>query len=307
MAQRQSFQRPRLVGSAALVWRSASDLQVGLDDDAVVLSAVPRRSEEVLKRLDGHHSLGDLESHLPAAWISWLVDSLASHGRLAEGPPVRRQHTMRVLGTGLLGTAVATSLAATGVRLRVADAGSHHLDRSRHLVTLLSIHRRPADRPVLEPDLDVGSAPPVTLTLVATDSAEPDRALTDLLVAARLPHLLVRLQPGRAIVGPLVVPGQTACLRCADLARTAADPGWPVVACQLAGLLMPAATTSAAWATSLAVAHATAYAAGGAPESLTGTVELADDGLTRFRRWAVHPGCSCRNVDLVRRPARMGA
>ena len=38
----------------------------------------------------------------------------------------------------------------------------------------------------------------------------------------------------RAVVGPLVVPGRSACLRCLELHRTDRDPGWPGVAAQLA-------------------------------------------------------------------------
>ena len=39
---------------------------------------------------------------------------------------------------------------------------------------------------------------------------------------------------GRAVVGPLVLPGRSSCLSCAHRHRTDADPGWPAVARQLA-------------------------------------------------------------------------
>ncbi len=45
---------------------------------------------------------------------------------------------------------------------------------------------------------------------------EPDRELLDPCVRDGVPHLVVRLTEGDAVVGPFVVPGRTACLRCVD-------------------------------------------------------------------------------------------
>ncbi|GGF41531.1 hypothetical protein GCM10011519_14180 [Marmoricola endophyticus] len=56
---------------------------------------------------------------------------------------------------------------------------------------------------------------------------EPARELTDPWVYAGLPHLVVRLHATEAVVGPLVVPGAGACLRCLDAYRTVDDPRWP--------------------------------------------------------------------------------
>ena len=67
--------------------------------------------------------------------------------------------------------------------------------------------------------------------------------LTDYLVAdprvvrelhdARVPHLPVRVRDGTGLVGPLVIPGVTSCLGCADLHRSDRDAAWPAVAAQL--------------------------------------------------------------------------
>src|SRR6516165_8762324 len=48
-----------------------------------------------------------------------------------------------------------------------------------------------------------------------------------------VPHLPVRVRDGTGLVGPLVIPGVTSCLRCADLHRSDRDAAWPVVASQL--------------------------------------------------------------------------
>src|SRR5271168_3100729 len=46
-------------------------------------------------------------------------------------------------------------------------------------------------------------------------------------------HLAVRVRDGTGLVGPLVVPGVTSCLGCADLHRRDRDAAWPAVAAQL--------------------------------------------------------------------------
>lgn len=41
------------------------------------------------------------------------------------------------------------------------------------------------------------------------------------------PHLPIRVYGSTAHIGPLIIPGETACLRCDDLRRTDRDPAWP--------------------------------------------------------------------------------
>ena len=48
-------------------------------------------------------------------------------------------------------------------------------------------------------------------------------------------HLAVRAEEAIGVVGPLVRPGLTACLRCLDLTRAGLDPAWPLILAQLAG------------------------------------------------------------------------
>ena len=51
--------------------------------------------------------------------------------------------------------------------------------------------------------------------------------------AAGFAHLPVRVRDGTGLVGPLVIPGLTSCLGCADLHRSDRDAAWPAVAAQL--------------------------------------------------------------------------
>ena len=91
-------------------------------------------------------------------------------------------------------------------------------------------------------------AAPLDLTIVACDRPELDRVITDHLLRIDQPHLVVRCWGNGVSVGPLVLAGQTSCLRCADLARSDADPQWPVVLTQLSRLRIESPPALLAWA-----------------------------------------------------------
>ncbi|HEX9065643.1 MAG TPA: hypothetical protein VF843_11080, partial [Streptosporangiaceae bacterium] len=48
-----------------------------------------------------------------------------------------------------------------------------------------------------------------------------------------VPHLAVLAGEAIGVVGPLVLPGRTSCLRCLDYARAASDPSWPLILAQI--------------------------------------------------------------------------
>jgi len=50
-----------------------------------------------------------------------------------------------------------------------------------------------------------------------------------------IPHVAIVFGERDVTVTPRIVPGRTACLRCADLHRRDADPAWPAIAAQLLG------------------------------------------------------------------------
>lgn len=132
-------------------------------------------------------------------------------------------------------------------------------------------------------------------TVLAASVGEPDRGLLDPLVREGVPHLVARVLDGSAVIGPYVVAGRSACLRCLDLHDADRDPLRPRLLAQhrrathaepsrlLIGLL-------AHWVAAdlLALAHDRA------PATLDATVRLplllAGAEATR---WAVHPDCGC--------------
>ena len=132
---------------------------------------------------------------------------------------------------------------------------------------------------------------------------EPHRDLLDDLLRSGTPHVLVRLAEGAAHVGPFVVPGRTACLRCLDAHCTDADSSWPLLVEQYAaaterdradgvpepcdGLL---ATIAVAWA----VRDLVTFAEGRRPSTWSATIRL-DPALAAVeaRSWLRHPDCGC--------------
>jgi hypothetical protein len=95
-----------------------------------------------------------------------------------------------------------------------------------------------------------------------------------------------------------VLPGRSACLRCLDLHRAAADPCWPTVAARLAGWVGSAGPATVVATAALAVEQAllAVDAVFGAepPPTLDGVLELdLRRGGLRRRRCAPHPDCRC--------------
>jgi hypothetical protein len=133
----------------------------------------------------------------------------------------------------------------------------------------------------------------VELTVVVADGPEVDRVITDHLLRHDQPHLLVRSLGDAAWVGPLVIPGRTSCVRCADLTRTSADPKWPRVLSQLSRLRLPAPDLLAGWAASVAATQALAFLRGRVPEAAGATLELTADLSTELRPWPAHRECGC--------------
>src|SRR5664280_2656812 len=78
--------------------------------------------------------------------------------------------------------------------------------------------------------LPVGSRPHL---VVLAPGGLTSLTATAALVDQGIAHLLVHVSETVGVLGPLVLPGSTSCVTCADLHRTARDPGWPLLRAQL--------------------------------------------------------------------------
>jgi hypothetical protein len=128
--------------------------------------------------------------------------------------------------------------------------------------------------------------------VVAT--GEPPRDLVDDHVRVGRPHLVVGAGPRGYRVGPFVVPGLTACLRCVDAHLAERDPRRGVVLEQLAGRpAAPDEPSLEALAVAWAVRDALRYLGGACPSTWSATVDLDLELDPRRREWARHPHCGC--------------
>lgn len=149
------------------------------------------------------------------------------------------------------------------------------------------------------------------LVVLADDVVTDPRLVSDL-VRCGLPHLSVRIRDGNGVVGPLVLPGRSSCLRCADIIRSELDPHWLHLSAQLLGSAGHA--ESAMIHASVALALAEIDAALGALDlpgvedlpsaataaSLSSTLEIAlRPYRITTRRWPRQISCSCQYLAPV--------
>lgn len=232
--------RPELRQDMPLLWREPGRLQVG--DSMVAIDAVTPGLYAWLQHLDGVHTWDQLQQLLedgddpaPAdahravrvlAGCGALNDAAAmpahwrwtsSHERYRElgdlaaaahvfGDPhtantvLERRNNVRVgvIGDGPLPDAVRRALASSGMQSTAADVAD---------VRILARGGFP----------DVFDDP---------TSGDYDR-----------PHVSVAVYGERALIGPMVVPGRSSCLRCRHLHRLDADPNWSMVSLHLSAAM----------------------------------------------------------------------
>jgi bacteriocin biosynthesis cyclodehydratase domain-containing protein len=131
---------------------------------------------------------------------------------------------------------------------------------------------------------------------------EVDRARLDPLVRDGVPHLVVRLVEGTALIGPFVDPGRTACLRCIDAHASLDDPQAGVLVAQHSlagadrrdGVAEPVDTALATLALAWAVRDLVTHVEGDRPSTWSSTVELGPtlSSVTQTE-WLRHPACGC--------------
>lgn len=289
---------PRLDPRIPILVRPSGTVQLGWDPEHALLLTIPtgvapQAVAALLRLLDGQHTRDEIlwrahEIGLHAADTAALLAELAGAALLTPGIAVcRGVRTIHVHGRGPLADGIADSLADGRVRLtRSVPFDASGPGRASSTT-------------------DWGLRADRSACVVLTDELVPDPRVVAELVEARVPHLQVRLRDGMGVVGPLVLPGRTSCLRCADLTRTSRDHEWPHLAAQLLGAVGHADPAAILATTALALAELSVLIAAApdrSPACLDTTLEL---NLTTYRlvrrSWPAHPHCGCR-----RRAARVG-
>jgi hypothetical protein len=217
----------------------------------------------------------------------------------------RFARSVRVHGTGRLASTVAAILAASGIgRVQVPDSADVRLGDA------LPGGLRPGDegertalaaaeavrRARAGPEHPAAPSAPVDLVL-STDGYPIDPHLRVDLQVQPHPLLVSGVWSSRGVIGPLVVPGRTSCLHCADLHRSDRDPAWPVLSAQLAGSTrtpVPSEVAVCTLTAAITAIQALAFLDGERPATADGTLEITlPDWKVRRRHWSRHGDCGC--------------
>lgn len=278
--------------------RDELEIQLGIDTaDAMVLADPDGVWAALLEVLDGRYRLTELAGLAPQLGISAeqldsFVQTLAAAGLLQLPQSAGLADLgVRLVGLGPAGTRIGEQLLQAGLgRLIVVDPDTSSTWGSASWGDWTASR----DRVQVADHWSKPEVEAADLTIVVTSSLEVDRAVTAGLTQADHPHLLVRPRAGGAIVGPLVVPGHTSCLRCGDLARTRSDPAWPRMLAQLCRTSIRWDPLAADWVAAQATTQALAHLAGRSVETASATLELGPVDWTWHRRvWPADPACGC--------------
>ncbi|HEV2372716.1 MAG TPA: thiamine biosynthesis protein ThiF [Streptosporangiaceae bacterium] len=264
---------------------------------------------------------------LPTAVLRRLAPELAT-AALAHGDGdggartlARRQAAcVRVHGTSPVGLGTAALLSAAGIGLVIATglagAGPAEKGSPNHGRTPGSSPPRTDAGPPLRPCVPAAQPPPQRRRSRARATGRSrrhpdlvvladthDRDIPATLVRDRVAHLVATASEAIGVVGPLVLPGRSVCVRCLDLTRADHDPAWPVILAQLAHGRADPPACDAVLATAVAAqvtAQALAFIDRRAPAAVTnGTLELVLPGWQwRRRTWQAHPRCDCGIPDF---------
>ena len=291
-------------------------------------SITPKAANRVLGLLASAGVLDDFPAHLHATLPDYLRARLApelacaalAYGHGDGGARVitrRRAAFVRVYGAGRVGAGIATFLAASGVAwvscrdtgtvtpadvmpggLDLGDVGDNRAAGVARAIRQVAREVRTADDEARLPDLAVLAGP----------GARADPVTLADLMRLRVPHLAVGADEAIGVVGPLVEPGHSACLRCVDLSKAARDPGWPMILAQAGGSAGGPAVSPQACGTVLAAATA-ARAAAQALTFIDRAASLVTAGGTlemvlphwqwRRRSWPAHAACTCGAADAM--------
>ncbi|MFF1693917.1 ThiF family adenylyltransferase [Streptomyces sp. NPDC058257] len=235
----------------------------------------------------------------------------------------RRAMRVQVRGAGRVGAVVASVLSGAGVgQVDVMEGGvvepwdvapgglpADAVGDRRDVAARRVVRQSAPDRPPRRGRRGAGAAgeggegePGLSLVIIAPrdglDVHAPDPVAAEPFVSSGTPHLYAGVIEGTGVVGPLVLPGTTACAGCLALERADRDPTWPrmlaqwrsgrarhVTACDLA-----LSTTIAG----LASAHALAFLDGAAPASAGARWEASAPGFDwHARPVSPHLACPC--------------
>jgi bacteriocin biosynthesis cyclodehydratase domain-containing protein len=321
--------RPALKAGLLPVWRDRDTLQIGIDPRRAVALSGMRDHALLIGLLDGSRNrdevLATAARHgIPVTTTERILTLLAAGGIIDDFPA----GTMQALAPSLRAR-LAPELATASLAHADASGGAGFLARRRAAAVTIDGERRigraiarilsaagvgtvtigtgPATarsgsglaRPPTRAKSVVAGYASASRLRMAVLVGRPGLEVPVALVRQRVPHLAITATEAIGIVGPLVIPGKTACLRCLDYVRAAHDRSWPLILAQL-GSRRPEPVACDAVLVAAVAAQAAAQVLAAidkepmASAAANGTLELVlPDWRWRRRTWPAHPACPC--------------
>lgn len=239
---------------------------------------------------------------------------LARTGGPSATARLRRRRAAQVVvrGATRVGVPLAAAIGAAGVgRVVVVDTGNVLLADANPGGLLPADENRPRQAAAHDavrraaPTVDTTIGPDQQPDLVVLCDPWPAEQVCAPLHSDETPHLTATVRETTGIVGPLVLPGRTGCLRCIDLHRCDRDSAWPALLAQLTArsrraadpLDGPLAMLVAAAAALQALAFLDAAGQVVPVGVREASIELRlPDWKLRRRSWPPHPRCRCGAV-----------
>ncbi|MEV5877636.1 TOMM precursor leader peptide-binding protein [Streptomyces sp. NPDC052101] len=250
--------------------------------------------------------------------LAALTLTTAEPGGALARLAARRALRVQVRGAGRVGAVLASVLSGASVgEVDVRDTGrvepwdvapgglpAESVGERRDAAAQAAVRRAAPDRPPRHAHSPGSGARDAGLSLVILTPRDdvsvhaPDPADAEPLLASGTPHLYAGVVEGTGVVGPLVLPGESACAGCLRLDRGDQDPAWPRLTaqwrCSRARRVGACDLTLATAVAGLVAAHALAFLDGRSPSSAGTRWEVSMPGLDwRARPVRPHPGCGC--------------
>mgnify|MGYP001152646530 CR=1 FL=1 len=271
-ASGQNLGMLRLAASHPPLWRTPSSLQLGTEA-AVHVDAVSPWQERLLAALaDG----------IPDAMLVPLARSFGATAEEASAFAARIDHALAREHTSPLQIQVELPDTLTVGEREALVSGWDAAGMAR-----VSLSSWASDAPQRG----------IPLVVVADRLLDPRRAAR--LMRADVTHLPVELAGDRVHVGPLIVPGRTACAACLHAHRADADPQWPLLAAQLLGR-EPVRTGPALLVEAALLSARLLRESSPAPADASATLSVGLSAAHARRTWHAHrphARCLCRSPE----------
>ncbi len=227
---------------------------------------------------------------IAAPWVDVVVASLVGGTSRAEVRALARLHGA---GEGDIEAFLTAVVPALARRHRHAPIAVQTADDLPARVVRAVLAAFAARTPVRHWAGDATEAVPVATRVVVLAAHRVDPRRVSGLMRDDITHVPLVLDGASATIGPVVVPGRTACLACLDAVHRGDDPEWTTVVSQLLARPRPAVDVALAAEAGRAARFLVSAPIGESTRSL----RLRADSFRRA--WALHrpsEDCRCRSL-----------